>query len=385
MAIQLQLRRGTATQHETFTGASGEITLNSTRNTVHLHDGSTAGGHELALADLSNVIVNSDLEDLNHISATDVDFGTITTTGNVDFGGTLSVTGTSTLTGAVTIEGNLTVNGQYNTIDSTVTTLVDPTIQLGGGAGGAALESNDGFDRGISFKYYSSGEKTGFMGYDISASQYVLLSNATETTSAFSGTYAPLRLGAVTATSGSFSSTLGVTGVVTLSDTTSSSSKTTGALKVAGGVGIAGTLYAGATRLDSLTLGSQLAIAQGGTGQTTAPETGQLLIGNSSNGFTLNRLTGGDYIQITNNSGAITIAYTGTSGNSQIFAPQATSDLGYVYDYNIVAEEDLGTVGGSVPLTYDLGPLRLDGVVSLSNLDQSVKSDYLGYSIIFGF
>jgi hypothetical protein len=385
MAIQLQIRRGTATQHETFTGASGEVTLNTTNHALHLHDGSTANGFELARADFSNVIVGSDLEGLDHLSATDVDFSTLTTTGDISIGGTLYVTGESTLVGAVTIEGDLTVNGQYNVVNSTVTTIVDPTIQLGGGADGVELESSDGFDRGVSFKYYSAGEKLGFMGYDISASQYVLLANATEATSAFTGTYAPLRLGAVTATSGTFSSTLGVTGVVTLSDTTTSSSKTTGALKVAGGVGIAGTLYAGATRLDSLTLGSQLAIAQGGTGQTTLPETGQVLIGNSSNGFTLNRLTGGDYIQITNTSGNISIAYTGTSGNSQIFAPQATSDLGYVYDTNIIAEEDLGAVGGSVPLTYDLGPLRLDGVVSLSNLDQSVKSDYLGYSIIFGF
>lgn len=385
MAIQLQLRRGTATQHTTFTGASGEVTLNSTNHSIHLHDGSTAGGFELARADLTNVIIGSNLEGIDHLSATDVDFSTLTTTGDVGIGGTLYVTGTSTLVGAVTINGNLTVLGNSSVIDSTVTRIVDPTIQLGGAAEGGTLGSNDGYDRGVSFKYYSSGEKTGFFGYDNSATQYVLLTAATESSNVFSGTYAPLRMGALTATSGSFSSTLGVTGVVTLTDTTTSSSKTTGALKVAGGVGIAGALHAGATTLDSLTLTSQLAITQGGTGQTTQPEVGQLLIGNSSNGFTLNRLLAGDYIQITNNSGSISIAYTGTSGNSAIFAPQATSDLGYVYDTNVIAEEDLGAVGGSVPVVYDLGPLRLDGVVSLSNLDQSVKSDYLGYSIIFGF
>ena len=123
----------------------------------------------------------------------------------------------------------------------------------------------------------------------------------------------------------------------------------------------------------------------GGTGQTVLPEIGQILIGNSSNGFTMNRITAGSFIQITNTSGGIQVGYTGTSGSSAIFAAQATSDLGFVYDNNIIATEDLGAVGGNIPLTYDLGVLRLDGIVSLSNLDQSVKSDYLGYSIIFGF
>ena len=158
-----------------------------------------------------------------------------------------------------------------------------------------------------------------------------------------------------------------------------------GTLGVTGNTALTGTLSAGATTLSSLTLTNRLAIAQGGTGQITLPETGQLLIGNSSNGFSLNRITAGSYIEVTNTSGGITIGYTGTSGSSATFAPQATSDLGFVYDNNIIATEDLGAVGGNVPLTYDLGVLRLDGIVSISNLDQSVKSDYLGYSIIFGF
>jgi hypothetical protein len=158
-----------------------------------------------------------------------------------------------------------------------------------------------------------------------------------------------------------------------------------GTLGVTGNTTLSGTLNAGATTLSSLTLTTPLAVAQGGIGQTALPETGQIPIGNSSNGFTLNRITAGSYIQITNTSGGIQVAYTGTSGSSAIFAAQATSDLGFVYDNNIIATEDLGAVGGNIPLTYDLGVLRLDGIVSLSNLDQSVKSDYLGYSIIFGF
>ena len=48
MATAIQRRRGTSTQHDSFTGLSGEITIDTTNNTVVVHDGSTAGGHRLA-------------------------------------------------------------------------------------------------------------------------------------------------------------------------------------------------------------------------------------------------------------------------------------------------------------------------------------------------
>jgi hypothetical protein len=70
---------------------------------------------------------------------------------------------------------------------------------------------------------------------------------------------------------------------------------------------------------------------------------------------------------------------------SAVFAPQATSDLGSVADFTVIISEDLGLVTENTAFIYDMGQLRLDGIVSLSNLDQSVKADYLGYSIIFGF
>ena len=48
MAIQLQLRQGTATEHNTFTGANGEVTVDTTNKTLRVHDGSTVGGTMLA-------------------------------------------------------------------------------------------------------------------------------------------------------------------------------------------------------------------------------------------------------------------------------------------------------------------------------------------------
>lgn len=51
MSRQIQFRRGTAAEHETFTGAVGEITVDTTNNTLRVHDGATIGGTALARAD----------------------------------------------------------------------------------------------------------------------------------------------------------------------------------------------------------------------------------------------------------------------------------------------------------------------------------------------
>jgi len=48
MTTQVQFRRGTTIQHQTFTGAEGEITVDTDKNTAIVHDGQKAGGHELA-------------------------------------------------------------------------------------------------------------------------------------------------------------------------------------------------------------------------------------------------------------------------------------------------------------------------------------------------
>ena len=49
MPTQVQFRRGTTTQNDAFTGAEGEISVDTTLDHVRLHDGSTQGGHRLAL------------------------------------------------------------------------------------------------------------------------------------------------------------------------------------------------------------------------------------------------------------------------------------------------------------------------------------------------
>ena len=48
MATQVQIRRGTTAQHSTFTGAVGEITIDTDKKTVVVHDGTTVSGKPLA-------------------------------------------------------------------------------------------------------------------------------------------------------------------------------------------------------------------------------------------------------------------------------------------------------------------------------------------------
>ena len=57
MSEQLQLRRGTSAQVAAFTGAQGEVVMDTTNNRLVINDGSTAGGW--AAAKLSEVVTNS--------------------------------------------------------------------------------------------------------------------------------------------------------------------------------------------------------------------------------------------------------------------------------------------------------------------------------------
>ena len=129
MATQLQIRRGTAAQVAAFTGAEGEIVYNSTNDSLHTNDGATAGGFELARADLNNV--------------SDADLNAALT------GNTLSALTITTLTaGAATFSGNITkslaptANGGMDVSDGT-------NALIAFGSGGFAANGGLATDGGI--------------------------------------------------------------------------------------------------------------------------------------------------------------------------------------------------------------------------------------------
>ena len=90
MAKKLQLRRGTTSQHSSFTGAVGEVTVDTDKDSLVVHDGSTAGGHAIA-------------------KSSDV-------TAKVTKAGGDTITGTHTYdsNGNVVINGSLDYNGSGN-------------------------------------------------------------------------------------------------------------------------------------------------------------------------------------------------------------------------------------------------------------------------------
>ena len=55
MAKQLQLRRGTTAEHASFTGAVGEVTVDSDKDTIVVHDGYTVGGIPMLRQDVNNL------------------------------------------------------------------------------------------------------------------------------------------------------------------------------------------------------------------------------------------------------------------------------------------------------------------------------------------
>lgn len=55
MATTLRHRRGSTSSHNSFTGASGEITVDTSKNVAVVHNGSTVGGFEMLREDMSNL------------------------------------------------------------------------------------------------------------------------------------------------------------------------------------------------------------------------------------------------------------------------------------------------------------------------------------------
>ena len=69
MATVLQLRRGDIASMSSFTGANGEIVVNTDTEVIHVHDGVTAGGFALQRAQKA-IAINFGANDVYTVSGT---------------------------------------------------------------------------------------------------------------------------------------------------------------------------------------------------------------------------------------------------------------------------------------------------------------------------
>jgi len=79
------------------------------------------------------------------------------------------------------LTGNLTISGTTTTVNSTTTRIVDPITELGGGANGAALATDDNKDRGLLLHYYTTAPVDAFIGWDDSNGEFGVGSNVSVT------------------------------------------------------------------------------------------------------------------------------------------------------------------------------------------------------------
>ena len=122
MATQVQFRRGTTGEHSGFTGAVGEVTVDTEKKVLCIHDATTAGGFPLLREDFSNS--NLSLGSLSSCAlkfVNDPDTG-IMSTGQDQIqlvtGGvarlTIDSSGTITIPSNLIVSGNLTVTGELD-------------------------------------------------------------------------------------------------------------------------------------------------------------------------------------------------------------------------------------------------------------------------------
>jgi len=162
MPTTVQFRRGTTVQNDAFTGAAGELSIDTDKKAIRIHDNSTAGGEEVVVVSATQTLTNKTLTapDLTSptVGGTAIaeyisDTVGAMVTSNTESGISVTYDDTDntldfdvgdfdiTLTGAVTGSGTVTNLGN---VSITTTATNDPTITLAGDLSGSVTLTNLG-------------------------------------------------------------------------------------------------------------------------------------------------------------------------------------------------------------------------------------------------
>lgn len=337
-------------------------TLGVTGNTTLTGDLAINGGDLTSTATTFNALT---------ANATTVNLATAATTLTIGSGATGA---TTTFQKNVTIVGNLTVQGTTTTEASSALTVSDSAVYLNDGA------TDNTKDIGLVGNYVSSGTKWTGMVRDATDSVWKFFSAPTNapaagTTVDFTGaTYDAVKMGALTATNGTFTAALTYGGVTLSNSVTGTGSMVlataptisaltlTGALSAGGGTGSSGQI------LQSTGSGVQWAsasISLAGTTGTGSVSTGGTLTFASNNGVvasvsssTVTVSTAQDvrttaaptFAGVTSTAG-----YTATSANPFVYTAKTISaDVTIPTNYNAMAAGPL-TVNDGITITITDG------------------------------
>jgi hypothetical protein len=183
MPTQVQFRRGTTAQNNNFTGAAGELSVNTSNSSIRVHDGSTQGGFELGSMNRSlRQFASTTSSELRSVLSDE------TGTGNAVF--SLSPTILSPTIETSIVAGNTT----FDLVNTTATTVnfagAATTLEIGAATGLTNINNNLEVDGDIQI---DGGDLT----FNTSTANIV---NATSTTVNFAGAATTLNIGAVSGT-----------------------------------------------------------------------------------------------------------------------------------------------------------------------------------------
>lgn len=321
----------------------------------------------------NNLIINN-----NNYGSAKVGIGTVNPSCALDVVGLVNAT-SGNFTSNLTVGGNLTVNGTTAVVNVETVTIEDPIITLGLASGNIVPFTNS--DRGLALVRGTG--LTAFMGWDTSASQFVMLSSGVSSNSSGNydaGTYGNLQINNLSSNIVNISriNINGATNSPLIYGGADGDTRfwVTSSGELALGYAIAepsnAPFYVNSNGVvnNGTWSASTIAVNKGGTGRTSYSD-GQLLIG-SGTSLVANTLTSTSGIGITNGSGTITIGVTGipsstiTNFNSSVSGLLPTiSNSGD----NRVLTSTGSTVGVTAEsnLTFDGNLLNVTGSGSFSN------------------
>ena len=163
MAKLLQLRRGTTSQHSSFTGAVGEVTVDTDKDVVVVHDGSTAGGkpmqaEDAELTELATMASGTAgaLADLTQTEVEILDGATVTTAELNILDGV-----TSTAAELNLLDGVTSTTAELNILDGVTSTAAELNLLDGVTATTAELNYTDGVTSNIQTQLNAKGTGNG--------------------------------------------------------------------------------------------------------------------------------------------------------------------------------------------------------------------------------